>query len=107
MRPAIPTILTAALVACAVTAVAIPATAGSTRSMGDSTGASSLAVAPDGPSQSAPSPQQNPCFTQLRQDLKECEEEFCPNVFSCNEEAHSACIYGAKASFESCLKGNN
>lgn len=55
-----------------------------------------------GTSQGAPSPEQDPCLTQLNQDLKECIREFCPNLLNCSKEAYRACIRGAEAAFDDC-----
>ena len=124
MTPTRRLILPTVLAGIAATLAALPALAGAplerpgpAASAGVSTNAipgplaptaadSPVATGGRGTSQGAPGPtktEQNPCQTQLVEDLKECEDEFCPNVFSCNHAAQAACIAGAQAANQACL----
>lgn len=83
-------ILSAALAACAVTAVSLPATASSSSAQGRA----AERTAP-------PEEDQNPCQTQLVTDLAECEEEF-GGIFRSNPLLE-ACIGGAVRANVACL----
>lgn len=45
----------------------------------------------------------HPCFQQLIDDLKACDEEFCIGV-NCNDELLDACIWGARQAYKYCME---
>lgn len=102
------TLVPVALIVGAIVAATLPAAAGSFRSRSAEHVPEEIGAlaAGTGRSHEAPPPMQNPCFTQLKSDLRECVDEFCPNVFSCDHTAYEACVYGARGSFDACLEKN-
>lgn len=86
-----------ASIALAATTIALPTPADSPSATGNGANGSQGALVNRRP------PEQNPCQTQLVADLQECEDEFCPGVFNCNEALQAACIAGARAANKACL----
>ena len=42
------------------------------------------------------------CWQDYLRRLKECEDSFCPNIFSCNDTLLAACIRGARELLNDC-----